>query len=201
MSGYSGQEHFDQQDSYLYGNRTSRPTIHNTSTTDFAKIKTAITTTPPSTSKITQSVAGKTTTLYRKPSVTHPSIHFLRLTHTACATPLPSSIPTIPYGDAQSLTDLNTANQLYDLSTPEGASAEACCNACYFGLSNCIQAYWYFYQGCVVQQANVEGSGIGVSSSCPSGLFDGLAYVPDTSPAFRSTGDFAGPCGVRYENL
>jgi hypothetical protein len=119
----------------------------------------------------------------------------------ACATPLPTSIPTIPYGDAQSPTDLNVENQRYDLSTPEGASAEACCNTCYFGITNCIQAYWYFYEGCVVQQAGAQGSGAGISNSCPSGLFAGLMYVPDNSPAFRSTGDFAGPCGVQYNNL
>ena len=43
-------------------------------------------------------------------------------------------------------------NADYGLSTPQGASAEACCNTCYFELPYCIQAYWYSYEGCVVNQ-------------------------------------------------
>ncbi|KAH6642081.1 hypothetical protein C7974DRAFT_94827 [Boeremia exigua] len=118
-----------------------------------------------------------------------------------CATPLPTLISTLPYGDAVSSNDLGIQNTRFDLNDARGASAEACCNTCYFGIPNCIQAFFYSYQGCVVQQAFNQGSGVGVSVSCPSGLFSGLTYTLDTSPAFRSTGDFAGPCGVQYNNF
>ncbi|KAF3039621.1 hypothetical protein E8E11_004231 [Didymella keratinophila] len=107
--------------------------------------QTATTITPLSTSTATKTVADKTITLY------------------PCATPLPTMIPTIPYGDVESPTNLNIANLRYDLSTPEGASAEGCCNTCYFGLTNCIQAFWYSYQGCVLQQAGAQGSGMSTS--------------------------------------
>lgn len=45
------------------------------------------------------------------------------------------------------------------------------------------------------------GTGKGVSSSCPAGTFGGLTYGPDVNPAFRSTGNIAGPCGVGYTNF
>lgn len=119
-----------------------------------------------------------------------------------CATPIPTLVPTLPYGDADSSTDLELGpNGRFELSEPQGASAEACCNACFFGIQNCIQAFWYSYQGCVYQTASATGSGVGVSSSCPSGLFSGLTYGLDKSSAFRSTGNFAGPCGLQYNNL
>ena len=46
-----------------------------------------------------------------------------------------------------------------------------------------------------------EGTGDGVSTTCPSGQLDGLVYSKDNDPAFRSTGSIAGPCGVTYDNL
>ena len=133
-------------------------------------------------------------------------------------------------------------NSIYSLSTPQGASAEACCNTCYFEVPYCIQAYWYFYEGCVVNQVRsppkkiirfkagdqslkafklqarslprsdmltwhfsqadtVTGSGEGLSTTCPQGTVEGLVYSNDTNAAFRSTGDFAGPCGQTYEDL
>jgi hypothetical protein len=89
------------------------------------------------------------------------------------------------------------------LSTSEGGSALACCNACFFDIPNCVQAYFYSYEGCVVTTATdlTSASGLGVSNSCPNGLFTGLTYAPDTMPAFRSTGNFAGPCGMTYNDL
>ena len=121
----------------------------------------------------------------------------------ACATPLPTLVPTLPYGDAQEASDLSLSNSLYYLNTPEGTSAESCCKTCFFEIPYCVQAYWYFYQGCVVSQATVLGSANGVqsSSTCPSGLLGALTYAKDTNPAFRSTGNFAGPCGVEYANV
>ena len=47
----------------------------------------------------------------------------------------------------------------------------------------------------------VTGSGEGVSTTCPQGTVEGLVYSNDTNPAFRSTGDFAGPCGQTYDDL
>ncbi|MCJ1282971.1 hypothetical protein MMC26_002298 [Xylographa opegraphella] len=117
-----------------------------------------------------------------------------------CADPLPSPGPA--YGDYSDNNDLGLQNSLYYLNTPEGASASACCNACLFEVPNCIQAYFYFYEGCVVSQATNLGSasGSGVSSSCPAGTFNGLSYGPDVDPAFRSTGNIIGPCGQAYTN-
>jgi hypothetical protein len=54
-----------------------------------------------------------------------------------------------------------------------------------------------------VSQATDLGSatGQGVTGNCPAGTFGGLSYGPDVNPAFRSTGNIAGPCGVSYLNL
>ncbi|KAI4175265.1 MAG: hypothetical protein LQ343_001801 [Gyalolechia ehrenbergii] len=119
-----------------------------------------------------------------------------------CATPVPSMIPTLPYGRSSGSPNLiSDGNSLYGSGTT-GETLEGCCNLCYFGVPNCIQAFYYFYQGCVVQQAdNFTGSGSGVSNVCPEGRIDGLTYNPDTNPPFRSTGDIAGPCGQTYSNL
>ncbi|KAI0838528.1 hypothetical protein F5Y06DRAFT_296605 [Hypoxylon sp. FL0890] len=109
------------------------------------------------------------------------------------------------YGDANILTPLAQSNSLYGLNdtSGHGVSAEACCNACYFAVSNCIQAYWYFYEGCVVSVATnlTDTWGENESSACPSGTFEGLTYGPDAKPAFRSTGNIAGPCGRDYTNI
>ncbi|KAL9026158.1 MAG: hypothetical protein Q9196_005133 [Gyalolechia fulgens] len=121
---------------------------------------------------------------------------------TACATPVPSKIPTLPYGLSSGSPNLiSDSNTLYGSGTT-GETLEGCCNLCYFGVPNCIQAFYYSYQGCVVQQAdNFTGSGLGVSNVCPKGTIDGLTYNPDTNPPFRSTGNIAGPCGQTYNNL
>ncbi|KAL8733208.1 MAG: hypothetical protein Q9166_002225 [cf. Caloplaca sp. 2 TL-2023] len=118
-----------------------------------------------------------------------------------CAAPLPSPGPA--YGDSYSPNSLGLQNNLYYLNTPQGSSASACCNTCFFEVPNCIQAYFYFYQGCVVSQATdlSSGSGQGISATCPVGTFNGLSYGPDVIPAFRSTGDIAGPCGQKYTNV
>ncbi|KUL82473.1 hypothetical protein ZTR_10203 [Talaromyces verruculosus] len=124
-----------------------------------------------------------------------------------CASPFPSLTPTLPYGDATLPSNFSTEIILfYVSSTTEGASAQACCNACFFELANCIQAYWYSYEGCVVSLAtnsSLAGSASGeqVSTACPAGIFNGLTYEQDTNPAFRSTGNIAGPCGQTYNNL
>ncbi|KAL8933678.1 MAG: hypothetical protein Q9211_005648 [Gyalolechia sp. 1 TL-2023] len=119
-----------------------------------------------------------------------------------CATPVPSKIPTLPYGLSSGSPNLiSDSNTLYGSGTT-GETLEGCCNLCYFGVPNCIQAFYYSYQGCVVQQAdNFTGSGLGVSNVCPKGTIDGLTYNPDTNPPFRSTGNIAGPCGQTYNNL
>ncbi|RAO68123.1 uncharacterized protein BHQ10_004135 [Talaromyces amestolkiae] len=124
-----------------------------------------------------------------------------------CASPFPSLTPTLPYGDATLPSNFTTENSLfYVSSTTEGASAQACCNACFFELANCIQAYWYSYEGCVVSLAtnsSLAGSASGeqVSTACPAGIFNGLTYEQDTDPAFRSTGNIVGPCGQTYNDL
>ncbi|EED18883.1 conserved hypothetical protein [Talaromyces stipitatus ATCC 10500] len=123
-----------------------------------------------------------------------------------CASPFPSLTPTLPYGDASLPSNFSTQNSLFALtSTREGASAQACCSACFFELANCIQAYWYSYEGCVVSlaiNASLAGSASGkhVSRNCPAGIFNGLSYERDMNPAFRSTGNIAGPC-VLYGQL
>lgn len=116
-----------------------------------------------------------------------------------CASPLPSPGPA--YGLAQGSVP-HVENSLFYINTPEGASAEACCNTCFFEIENCIQAFWYSYEGCVVSQGtDVNGTGQGISKTCPAGIIQGLQYGPDGTPPFRSTGDFAGPCGEAYANL
>ena len=47
----------------------------------------------------------------------------------------------------------------------------------------------------------MTGTGEGISTVCPQGTVEGLTYSNDTNPAFRSTGDFAGPCGQTYDDL
>lgn len=37
--------------------------------------------------------------------------------------------------------------------------------------------------------------GYGVVTTCPSGQLDGLLYLQDNDPAFRSTGDLRGRVG------
>lgn len=120
-----------------------------------------------------------------------------------CADPLPSPGPA--YGDAPNPlppTIPGTANDRYYLDTPEGASAQSCCNTCFFEIANCIQAFWYSYQGCVIMQGvGVVGTGQGVTNTCPNGVISGLTYGPDVNPAFRSTGNIVGPCGSAYNNV
>lgn len=169
-----------------------------------------------STVKITTSVPypTKTTTVYRKLKIPSPTINFPphplksvcnpkthRSLPPACATPVPTLTPTLPYG--LSPNPPATANTLFGGDTVAGASLEGCCNLCYFGIDNCVQAYWYFFEGCVIRQAAAPaaGDGVGVSTVCPVGRLAGLTYARDSSPAFRSTGDLAGPCGVGYGNL
>ena len=146
----------------------------------------------PSTSTLTATVQ---TTVTVSPPVITSTVY-------PCATPVPSLIPTIPFGIANQQGIFETQNNRYPLDSTEGASLEGCCNLCYFGLPDCVQAWWYSYQGCVVQQAiSIEGTGQGISEVCPSGKISALRYGPDTSPPFRSTGSIAGPCGVEYNNL
>ncbi|KAL8714993.1 MAG: hypothetical protein Q9225_006446 [Loekoesia sp. 1 TL-2023] len=119
-----------------------------------------------------------------------------------CATPIPSMTPNLPYGLSSGSSNIvGTNNNLYGSGTT-GTTLEGCCNLCYFEVPNCIQAWYYFYQGCVVQQATeVTGTGARVSDVCPNGKIAGLTYNPDMNPPFRSTGDIAGPCGQTYNNL
>ena len=119
----------------------------------------------------------------------------------ACATPVPSLTPTIPYGLANQAGVLESQNTLYPLDSPAG-TLEGCCNLCYFGLPNCIQTFFHFYEGCVIQQGtSVTGARQGVSNVCPNGKISGLTYNPDTNPPLRSTGDIAGPCAQLYNDL
>jgi len=46
-----------------------------------------------------------------------------------------------------------------------------------------------------------NGEEEGVNAQCPQGQIEGLAYGNDTDPAFRSTGNIVGPCGVSYFGL
>ena len=121
-----------------------------------------------------------------------------------CATTngaLPSPGPA--YGKAENTGSLALSNDLYNLTSSEGSNAEACCNTCFFELENCVAAWWYIYEGCVVSQATnlTSATGSGISNSCPAGSFEGLSYVPDFDPPFASTGDIAGPCGTSYTNI
>ncbi|KAI4087616.1 MAG: hypothetical protein LQ344_006680 [Seirophora lacunosa] len=120
----------------------------------------------------------------------------------ACATPVPSLIPTLPFGKSNDAGVGDLSNSLYGQGT-SGTTLEGCCNLCYFGLPNCVQAIYYSYQGCVVRQpaAPTGGTGVGVSDVCPNGQFQGLTYTPDLAPPFRSQGLLAGPCGQVYNNL
>ena len=121
--------------------------------------------------------------------------------YTACQTPIPSLIPTIPYGVANQGGVVSSVQTLYGSNSPYD-SLEGCCNACFFDIPNCIQAFYYFYEGCVVEQATtVNGTGVGISNTCPSGQIEGLTYSADTNPPFRSTGSIAGACGMTYNDL
>ncbi len=128
---------------------------------------------------------------------TIPSLKLTSRPSLACATPITRFSPTLPYGLSSG--GPGASNNLNNSIT----SVEACCDLCYFGLPNCIQAYYFSYEGCVISQANPGsvGDGIGISSVCPTGQFGGLTYRNDSNPDFRSTGDFAGPCGMTYNNL
>ena len=121
-----------------------------------------------------------------------------------CATAPDGSLPSPgpAYGKYQDANKLELSNKLLHRSTPQGASAQACCNACFFEEDNCIQAWWYDYEGCVISQATnlTSASGHGLNPRCPAGTFNGLTYIPDFEPPFRSTGDIAGSCGVDYSN-
>ncbi|KAL8849158.1 MAG: hypothetical protein Q9221_005835 [Calogaya cf. arnoldii] len=144
------------------------------------------------------SVETKTTSI--RPTVTK--------TVYPCATPVPgvgfaNKVQTVPYGLAYPYPSSvpETDNQRFDLSS-KGATLEGCCNICYFDIPNCLQAFYYEYQGCVVQQpTEIIGTGPGVSTVCPNGQIAGLTYNRDTNPPFRSTGNIAGPCGQTYNNL
>ncbi|KAI2631520.1 hypothetical protein GGS26DRAFT_591392 [Hypomontagnella submonticulosa] len=107
------------------------------------------------------------------------------------------------YGDANATNSLAQQNTLYPLSDSRGTSAQSCCETCYFNATNCVQAWWYFYEGCVVSVATnlTAGTGSNESPACPRGTFSGLTYGPDKDPAFRSTGNIAGPCGEGYTNF
>ena len=63
------------------------------------------------------------------------------------------------------------------------------------------QHYETYADIAIFQADTVTGSGEGVSAICPQGTVEGLTYSNDTNAAFRSTGDFAGPCGQTYDNL
>jgi len=114
----------------------------------------------------------------------------------------PCSNSSILYGTASS--SAGTQNTLYGLDTEQGVDVVECCNTCLFDTENCVQAWWYFYEGCVVQQAvnvtetRVNGNVQGESEQCPQGTIEGLTYGNDTNPAFRSTGNIVGPCGGSY---
>ncbi|KAI4239596.1 MAG: hypothetical protein LQ349_000270 [Xanthoria aureola] len=147
----------------------------------------------------TTKVSVQTTIITVRPTVTK--------TVYPCATPVPgegaNKVQTVPYGLAYPYPSSvpGTSNQRFDLST-KGGTLEGCCNICYFDIPNCLQAFYYSYQGCVVQQpTEIVGTGPGVSSVCPNGQIAGLTYNRDTNPPFRSTGNIAGPCGQTYNNL
>lgn len=155
---------------------------------------------PTPTSTVTKLSVSTVATVATTTFTTTPAV--VSKTYFPCATSIPTLTPQLPYGLSNGVGVSSGGNNLYSLDTPQGASAEACCNTCYFELPYCIQAYWYFYEGCVINQAStVTGSGEGVSTVCPQGTVEGLAYSNDTNAAFRSTGDFAGPCGQTYDNL
>ena len=123
-------------------------------------------------------------------SQTNPLLPFL-----ACATPIPTFTPTLPYG----LASIGFSNNL-NMSIH---SAQDCCNLCYFGLQNCVQAWYFFYEGCStgIAAPDAVGNRVGVTASCPKGQLVGLTYRNDSGADFRSTGDFAGPCGQTYNNI
>ena len=99
----------------------------------------------------------------------------------ACATPITSLTPTLPYGLWNGV-GVSTSQQTLYGSNTVGTTLEGCCNLCFFGLTNCIFAYWYFYEGCVVQQGlTVNGTGVGISDVCPNGKINGLVFL-----SFRS---------------
>ncbi|RYP47333.1 hypothetical protein DL768_006584 [Monosporascus sp. mg162] len=106
-------------------------------------------------------------------------------------------------GDASTIADLGPENSAYYLSSPQGSSPRACCETCHFGIESCVQAYWFSYQGCIVNRATnaVAGTGHHMTGSWPVGTFEGLTYGPDARPVSRSTRNTAGPCGQSYTNF
>ncbi|KAL8637284.1 MAG: hypothetical protein Q9228_005426 [Teloschistes exilis] len=150
---------------------------------------------PTRTTTATATVTATTTATVAAPPV--------YMTIYPCADPFPTLTPNLPFGDYVSPTDLGLQNGRFFTDTPQGSSGQACCNACFFEIENCINAYYYSYQGCVYSQATnlTSASGQGKDATCPAGYFKDLTYVPDTKPAFRSQGNIAGPCGQTYNNL
>lgn len=96
---------------------------------------------------------------------------------------------------------------LYDPSTPIGSTREACCNECYFGSQNCVQATYHddfvAFLGDLGCRINLAPAAVGdglpahETENCPSGVISGLIYGPgDGYPMF-----IPGPCGEVYQNL
>ncbi|KAI4120363.1 MAG: hypothetical protein LQ338_007072 [Usnochroma carphineum] len=144
----------------------------------------------------------KTTTTSTKKVTTKGPASTVTKTVYPCATPIPSLTPNVPYGLSSGSPNIvgGVGNSLYGSGT-SGTTLEGCCNLCYFEVPNCVQAYWYFYQGCVINAVTVNSTGPGISNICPNGQIPGLTYSPGSNPPFRSTGDIAGPCGQTYNNL
>ena len=168
-------------------------------------VTTSSVTTVTSTGTITATIYPPvvTSTVYRKSlHSSYPTPQNLPANHRpACATPVPSLTLNLPYGASNGANTGGNQNNLYGSETT-GNSLEGCCNLCFFGVPNCVQAVYYSYEGCVIEQAvSPLGTGQGVSDVCPVGQIAGLTYNPDTNPPFRSTGLIAGPCGSVYNNL
>ena len=142
-----------------------------------------------------------TSTIYRK-SDTLLSLKYSTLVYCANKDVLACQTSSILYGVTSgsfAVSGSGNGNGLYQNLT----SAQACCEFCFFQVQYCINAYFYFYEGCVVDTATpVAGSGQGINSVCPSGTVSSLTYEPDvTCYPFRSTGDMAGPCGRQYNDI
>jgi hypothetical protein len=105
--------------------------------------------------------------------------------------------------DNSTVPGIGEGNSLYNLDTAIGASVQSCCNACFFDITNCVSAYWYSYEGCVIMAPHESSfTGVGnATDTCTKGKIANLAYVMDTGADFRDTGDIAGPCGVEYQDL
>ncbi|RYP08275.1 hypothetical protein DL764_002009 [Monosporascus ibericus] len=150
-----------------------------------------ITCTPPATTTTTVQEASTATTTVTEVVTSTETVY-------PCADHVDYQGPT--YGDACTTADLGLENPLYYLSSPQGSSPRACCETCLFAVESRVQTYWFSYQGCAVSRATNAAAGTGhhVTGSCPVGTFEGLTYGPDVRPAFRSTGNIAGPCGQSY---